>query len=418
MYVGVGVSRVRDLFAKARAAAPAIVFIDEIDAVGRARGRSNTPSNDERENTLNQLLIEMDGFGTQSGVVVLAGTNRADILDPALLRPGRFDRQILIDSPDKESRAEIFAVHLKKLKLAGGTKELERYPVKLANLTPGFSGADIANICNEAALLAARHDKTAVDFSDLEAAIDRVVGGIEKKSRLLSPEEKQRVALHESGHAVAGWFLEHADPLLKVSIVPRGVAALGYAQYLPEQRFIATREEILDKMAMALGGRAAEELFLQSISTGATDDLQRVTNMAYSQMLSYGMNQRLGPVAFKEFRTGQHKLSKPFSEATGDIVDSEVRQLVSIAYDRVKGLLSMHEAGLKKLASLLQEKEVARHDDLVTIFGPRPNQRPDAIDVHTFESASDRVVPEPPTPAPTPGGIAPPPSPAAKFIKH
>ncbi|MEO1097252.1 MAG: ATP-dependent zinc metalloprotease FtsH, partial [Bacteroidota bacterium] len=308
MFVGVGAARVRDLFKQAKEKAPCIVFIDEIDAIGRSRGKGQMPgSNDERENTLNSLLVEMDGFSTDSGVIILAATNRPDVLDSALMRPGRFDRQISIDKPDIVGREAIFKVHLKPLKMA---KDVD--PKKLAAQTPGFAGAEIANVCNEAALIAARRDKSAVDMQDFQDAIDRVIGGLEKKSKIISPEEKKIVAYHEAGHAVAGWFLEHADPLVKVSIVPRGVAALGYAQYLPKEQFLYQTEQLVDEMCMALGGRAAEELTFGKISTGALSDLERVTKMAYSIVSVYGMNDKIGNVRFCEIVVGLLRIIKRY----------------------------------------------------------------------------------------------------------
>src|SRR6476659_2497519 len=293
LFVGVGASRVRDLFKQAREKAPCIIFIDEIDAIGRARGKNAMMSNDERESTLNQLLVEMDGFGGDSGIIILAATNRPDVLDTALLRPGRFDRQISIDKPDLKGREAIFKVHLKPIKVS---KTLDVH--KLAEQTPGFAGADIANVCNEAALIAARKNKEAVDMQDFQDAVDRVIGGLEKKNKIISPEEKKIVAYHEAGHAIAGWFLEHADPLVKVSIVPRGVAALGYAQYLPKEQFLYTTEQLLDEMCMTLGGRAAEDIIFGKISTGALSDLERITKMAYSMVTIYGMNEKIGNISF------------------------------------------------------------------------------------------------------------------------
>ena len=310
MFVGVGAARVRDLFKQAKEKAPCIIFIDEIDAIGRSRGRGAMPgANDERENTLNSLLVEMDGFATDSGVIILAATNRPDILDSALLRPGRFDRQISIDKPDIIGREHIFKVHLKPLKLSEDVD-----PKKLAAQTPGFAGAEIANVCNEAALIAARRDKTSVDMQDFQDAIDRVIGGLEKKNKIISPEEKKIVAYHEAGHAVAGWFLEHADPLVKVSIVPRGVAALGYAQYLPKEQFLYTTEQLIDEMCMTLGGRAAEEIIFGKISTGALSDLERITKMAYSMVTVYGMNDKIGNISFYDSKqSGDYNFTKPYS---------------------------------------------------------------------------------------------------------
>jgi cell division protease FtsH len=336
MFVGVGAARVRDLFKQAKEKAPCIVFIDEVDAIGRSRGRGQMPgANDERENTLNSLLVEMDGFATDSGVIILAATNRPDVLDNALLRPGRFDRQISIDKPDLVGREAIFKVHLKPIKLS---KDVDAK--KLAAQTPGFAGAEIANVCNEAALIAARRDKAEVHMDDFQDAIDRVIGGLEKKTKIISPEEKQIVAYHEAGHAVAGWFLEHADPLVKVSIVPRGVAALGYAQYLPKEQFLYQTEQLFDEMCMTMGGRAAEELTFGKISTGALSDLERVTKMAYSIVTMYGMNDKIGHVSFYDPKQGDYSFTKPYSEATAETIDQEVRSLITQAYERTKQLLS------------------------------------------------------------------------------
>jgi AFG3 family protein len=323
MFVGVGPSRVRDLFKSARAAAPCIVFIDEIDAVGRKRSKGGfSGGNDERENTLNQLLVEMDGFVPTTGIVILAGTNRADILDPALLRPGRFDRQVLVDKPDIAGRVAIFRVHLKDLKLGDKIEDIAR---RMATLTPGFSGADIMNCCNEAALIAARRKKEMIDVTDFESAIERIIGGMEKSTKVLSPVEKKTVAYHEAGHAIAGWYLEHADPLLKVSIVPRGGAALGYNQFLPREVSLYSKEQLLDMMCMALGGRVAEELVFKVITTGASDDLDRVTKIAYSQVALYGMNEKVGRLSFKQ---DEQSFTKPYSEATAQLIDDEVRMLL------------------------------------------------------------------------------------------
>jgi cell division protease FtsH len=319
MFVGVGAARVRDLFKQAKEKAPCIVFIDEIDAIGRSRGRGQLPgANDERENTLNSLLVEMDGFATDSGVIILAATNRPDVLDSALLRPGRFDRQISIDKPDIVGREAIFKVHLKPIKL-DATVDAK----KLSAQTPGFAGAEIANVCNEAALIAARRDKKAVDMQDFQDAIDRVIGGLEKKTKIISPEEKKIVAFHEAGHAVAGWFLEHADPLVKVSIVPRGVAALGYAQYLPKEQFLYQTEQMMDEMCMAFGGRAAEDIVFGKISTGALSDLERITKMAYSIVTIYGMNKEIGNMSFYDSKANDYSFQKPYSEATSEKIDRE-----------------------------------------------------------------------------------------------
>ena len=367
MFVGVGASRVRDLFRQAKEKAPCIIFIDEIDAIGRARGKNlMSGSNDERENTLNQLLTEMDGFGTDSGVIILAATNRPDILDSALLRPGRFDRQISIDKPDLVGRDQIFKVHLQGKELSP-----EVDAKKLSAQTPGFAGAEIANVCNEAALIAARNNKDRIDMQDFQDAIDRVIGGLEKKNKLISPEEKNIVAYHEAGHAVAGWFLEFADPLVKVSIVPRGVAALGYAQYLPKEQYIYRSEQLLDEMCMTLGGRAAEDLIFGKVSTGAQNDLERITKMAYSMVTIYGMNDRIGNVSFND-STGEYTYSKPYSEKTAEMIDEEVRKIIDIAYVRTKALLSSKKAELINLAQELLKKEILFQYDLEALIGKRP----------------------------------------------
>jgi AFG3 family protein len=368
MFVGVGAARVRDLFKQAKEKAPCIIFIDEIDAIGRSRGRGAMPgSNDERENTLNSLLVEMDGFATDSGVIILAATNRPDILDSALLRPGRFDRQISIDKPDIVGREAIFKVHLTPIKLS---KEVD--PKKLSAQTPGFAGAEIANVCNEAALIAARHDKKAVDMQDFQDAIDRVIGGLEKKNKIISPEEKKIVAYHEAGHAVAGWFLEHADPLVKVSIVPRGVAALGYAQYLPKEQFLYQTEQLFDEMCMTLGGRAAEDLIFGKISTGALSDLERVTKMAYSIVSVYGMNDKIGNVSFYDPKQSEYNFNKPYSEATAQTIDEEVRLIIEKAYVRVRQLLKDKTAELEVIAQELLKKEIIYQYDLDRLIGKRP----------------------------------------------
>ena len=367
MFVGVGASRVRDLFKQAKEKAPCIIFIDEIDAIGRARGKNNIMGgNDERENTLNQLLVEMDGFGTDSGIIILAATNRPDVLDSALLRPGRFDRQISIDKPDLKGREQIFKVHLKPLKLA---KEVD--PKKLSAQTPGFAGAEIANVCNEAALIAARRDKPEVDMQDFQDAIDRVIGGLEKKNKIISPEEKRIVAYHEAGHAIAGWFLEHADPLVKVSIVPRGVAALGYAQYLPKEQFLYTTEQLTDGMCMTMGGRVAEDIVFGKISTGAQNDLERITKLSYAMVTIYGMNSKVGNVSFNDTQ-GEYQFNKPYSEKTSELIDEEVRNLIQSVYDRTKALLTEKREGLEKLAEKLLEKEILFQSDLEEILGKRP----------------------------------------------
>ncbi len=368
MFVGVGAARVRDLFKQAKEKAPCIVFIDEIDAIGRSRGRGQMPgSNDERENTLNSLLVEMDGFATDSGVIILAATNRPDVLDSALLRPGRFDRQISIDKPDIAGREQIFKVHLKPIKLA---KDLD--VKKLAAQTPGFAGAEIANVCNEAALIAARKDKNEVDIQDFQDAIDRVIGGLEKKTKIISPEEKRIVAYHEAGHAVAGWFLEHADPLVKVSIVPRGVAALGYAQYLPKEQFLYQTEQLIDEMCMTFGGRASEEIVFGKISTGALSDLERITKMAYSMVTVYGMNKEIGHLSFFDSKQSDYTFNKPYSEATAERIDQEVKKIIDSAYERTKNLLTHHRDHLEILAKELLEKEILFQADLERLIGKRP----------------------------------------------
>lgn len=369
MFVGVGASRVRDLFRQAKEKAPCIIFIDEIDAIGRARGKNlMSGSNDERENTLNQLLTEMDGFGTDSGVIILAATNRPDILDSALLRPGRFDRQISIDKPDLIGREQIFKVHLKGKELSEDVDAK-----KLSAQTPGFAGAEIANVCNEAALIAARKDKEKIDMTDFENAIDRVIGGLEKKNKLISPEEKNIVAYHEAGHAVTGWFLEFADPLVKVSIVPRGVAALGYAQYLPKEQYIYRTEQLIDEMCMTLGGRAAEDIVFGKISTGAQNDLERVTKMAYAMVTIYGMNEKVGHISFND-QNSEYGFNKPYSEKTSELIDQEVRELINQAYLRTKNLLTERKSELESLAHELLKKEVLFQYDLENIIGKRPFQ--------------------------------------------
>lgn len=368
MFVGVGAARVRDLFKQAKEKAPCIIFIDEIDAIGRSRGRGQMPgANDERENTLNSLLVEMDGFATDSGVIIMGATNRPDVLDSALLRPGRFDRQIGIDKPDIRGRESIFKVHLKPIKTAKGVD-----PMKLSAQTPGFAGAEIANVCNEAALIAARNNKEAVDMQDFQDAIDRVIGGLEKKNKIISPEEKKTVAYHESGHAVAGWFLEHADPLVKVSIVPRGLAALGYAQYLPRERFLHTTEQMMDEICMALGGRAAEEIVFGKISTGALSDLERTTKQAYSMVAIYGMNDALGNVSFYDPNRSEYAMGKPYSEATAEKIDQEVNLLIAKAYARTKNLLLEKRQELEVVAQELLKKEIVFQTDLVRLIGERP----------------------------------------------
>ena len=365
MFVGVGASRVRDLFRQAKEKAPCIIFIDEIDAVGRARGKNpNMGGNDERENTLNQLLTEMDGFGTNSGVIILAATNRADILDKALLRAGRFDRQIHVDLPDLNERKEVFGVHIRPLKL-DDTVDIDL----LARQTPGFSGADIANVCNEAALIAARHNKTSVSKDDFMAAIDRIVGGLEKKTKVMTAAEKRSIALHEAGHATISWFLEYANPLIKVTIVPRG-RALGAAWYLPEERQITTKEQMLDEMSATVGGRAAEELFIKQISTGAMNDLERVTKQAYGMIAYAGMSDKLPNLCY--YNNDEYSFNKPYSEHTAELIDSEVKQMIAEQYDRAKRILTEHKEGHNRLAELLIEKEVIFAEDVEAIFGKRP----------------------------------------------
>lgn len=387
MFVGVGAARVRDLFKQAKEKAPCIIFIDEIDAIGRSRGKGQMPgSNDERENTLNSLLVEMDGFGTDSGVIVLAATNRPDVLDSALLRAGRFDRQISIDKPDISGREAIFKVHLKPIKTGEDVD-----PKKLAAQTPGFAGAEIANVCNEAALIAARKNKAAVDMQDFQDAVDRVIGGLEKKTKIISPEEKKIVAYHEAGHAVAGWFLEHADPLVKVSIVPRGVAALGYAQYLPKEQFLYQTEQLIDEMCMTLGGRAAEEIIFGKISTGALSDLERITKMAYSIVSVYGMNEKLGNISFYDSKSDGYKMTKPYSEATAEMIDQEVSKLIQFAYNRTLDLLRKHQNELEILAQELLEKEILFQSDLEKLIGKRPFEKETTY--QAFTNKKDKPAP-------------------------
>jgi len=368
MFVGVGPSRVRDLFKEARAEAPCIIFIDEIDAVGRKRGRGNmSGGNDERENTLNQLLVEMDGFNPSTGVVVLAGTNRVDILDEALTRPGRFDRQVQVDLPDLIGRKEIFMVHLQGIELDG---EPDEFAGRLAGLTPGFSGADIANICNEAAIVAARRKADAVSVDDFEKATDRIVGGLES-NKIMSKEERSIVAHHEAGHAIAGWFLEHADPLLKVTIIPRSSGALGYAQYLPKEVFLRTEEQIMHIVMMALAGRAAEEVFFGKVTTGASDDLRRVTDLVYSTIQVYGMNSRVGQLAFPKDPNAMPG-DKPYSDSTAEAMDEEARRIVDEAYEKTVTLITEKKEEVEKVANLLLDKETITHDDIIDLVGARP----------------------------------------------
>mgnify|MGYP002789551759 CR=1 FL=1 len=374
LFVGVGASRVRDLFKQAREKAPCIIFIDEIDAIGRARGRNAIVSNDERENTLNQLLVEMDGFGGDTGIIILAATNRPDVLDSALLRPGRFDRQISIDRPDVKGREQIFKVHLKPIKIS---ESLDIH--KLAEQTPGFAGADIANVCNEAALIAARKGKGAVDMSDFQDAIDRVIGGLEKKNKLISPEEKEIIAYHEAGHAICGWYLEHAYPLLKVTIVPRGTAALGYAQYTPKEQYLYNIEQLNDQICMTLGGRASEDIFFGKISTGASNDLQQITKIAYSMITVYGMNDKLGNISYYDPNQEQ-TFTKPYSEKTAEMIDNEVRKLIDEAYERTKSLLNERRVEVDKLAKALLEKEVLFQSDVEALIGKRPFEHKKLLD--------------------------------------
>ena len=365
MFVGVGASRVRDLFGQAKEKSPCIIFIDEIDAVGRARSRGAAMGgNDERESTLNQLLTEMDGFGTNSGVIILAATNRADVLDKALLRAGRFDRQIHVDLPDLNERKEIFQVHLRPLKI---DKSLDID--FLSRQTPGFSGADIANVCNEAALIAARNNKPTVGKEDFLAAVDRIIGGLEKKTKVMTAEEKRTIALHEAGHATISWFLQYANPLVKVTIVPRG-RALGAAWYLPEERQITTREQMLDEMCATLGGRAAEELFTGHISSGAMNDLERVTKQAYGMIAYMGMGENLQNLCY--YNTEEYSFQRPYSEATAQLIDQDVKQMIAQQYERAKELLTTHSEGHARLADLLFEREVIFAEDVEQIFGPRP----------------------------------------------
>ena len=380
MFVGVGASRVRDLFKQAKEKSPAIIFIDEIDAIGRARGKNNGfNSNDERENTLNQLLTEMDGFGTNSGVIILAATNRADVLDGALMRAGRFDRQIYVDMPDLNERQEIFEVHLKPLKLV---KNLD--VSFLAKQTPGFSGADIANLCNEAALIAARKDKKKVEKQDFLDAVDRIIGGLEKKNKIITPSEKKAIAFHEAGHATISWLLEHAHPLVKVTIVPRG-QSLGAAWYLPEERSITTTEQILDEMCSALGGRAAEQLIFNKISTGALSDLEKVTKQAYAMVSIYGLNDKIGNISYYDSR-GQDMFTKPYSDDRARIIDEEVSKMIESQYQRALELLAENKDKLTELAEKLLSSEVIFKEDLVEIFGERMWDKKEEIEEKITET--------------------------------
>jgi len=386
MFVGVGASRVRDLFKQAREKAPCVIFIDEIDAIGRARGKNIMMSNDERESTLNQLLVEMDGFGSDTGIIVLAATNRPDILDTALLRPGRFDRQISIDKPDLKGREAIFKVHLKPIKVS------DKVDVhKLAEQTPGFAGADIANVCNEAALIAARKGKEAVGMEDFQDAVDRVIGGLEKKGKIISPEEKKIIAYHEAGHAICGWYLEHAYPLLKVTIVPRGTAALGYAQYTPKEQYLYNTDQLMDQVCMTLGGRASEEIFFDKISTGAQNDLQQITRIAYAMVTVYGMNEKIGNVSFYDPQQ-ENAFTKPYSEETSKLIDEEVRKLIDKAYTRTKNLLTEKKEQVQKLAEALLQKEVLFQSDVEALIGKRPYEHSKPIEVvaeNTAEAAAE-----------------------------
>ncbi|HVB03444.1 MAG TPA: ATP-dependent zinc metalloprotease FtsH [Chitinophagaceae bacterium] len=388
LFVGVGASRVRDLFKQAREKAPCIIFIDEIDAIGRARGKNMMMSNDERENTLNQLLVEMDGFGTDSGIIILAATNRPDVLDSALLRPGRFDRQISIDKPDLAGREKIFDVHLKPIK-----KSPNLDVKKLAGMTPGFAGADIANVCNEAALIAARKGKSQVEMDDFNDAVDRVIGGLEKKNKIISPDEKEIIAYHEAGHAICGWFLEHANPLVKVTIVPRGIAALGYAQYLPKEQYLYNTDQLMDDICMTLGGRAAEDIVFGKISTGAQNDLQVITKMAYAMVTVYGMNDKVGNVSFYDPQT-DYTFNKPYSEETSRMIDDEVRKLIEMAYIRTKELLNRKLDKVRVLAQELLKKEVLYQADLERLIGKRPFEEKKHVPVMEIAPSEDNVRPE------------------------
>jgi AFG3 family protein len=383
MFVGVGASRVRDLFKQAREKAPCIIFIDEIDAIGRARGKNVMMSNDERENTLNQLLVEMDGFGTDLGIIILAATNRPDVLDNALLRPGRFDRQITIDRPDLVGREAIFKVHLQPIKISTTLDIL-----KLAEQTPGFAGADIANVCNEAALIAARKNKTAVDMGDFQDAIDRVIGGLEKRNKIISPEEKEIIAYHEAGHAICGWYLEHAYPLLKVTVVPRGSAALGYAQYTPKEQYLYNTDQLMDQICMTLGGRASEDIFFGKISTGASNDLQQITKIAYSMVTVYGMNDKVGNISFYD-PAQENYFTKPYSEETGKMIDEEVRKLIDEAYVSTKKLLTEKRGDVELLAKELLKKEVLFKSDVEALIGKRPFEEKKTLDVQPEDAVSE-----------------------------
>lgn len=384
MFVGVGAARVRDLFKQAKEKAPCIIFIDEIDAIGRSRSRGAVQGgNDEKENTLNSLLVEMDGFATDSGVIILAATNRPDILDSALMRPGRFDRQISVDAPDVIGREAIFKVHLSPVKVSPDIDAK-----KLAVQTPGFAGAEIANVCNEAALIAARKNKQMVEMKDFQDAIDRVIGGLEKKNKLISPEEKEIIAYHEAGHAVTSWFLEFANPLVKVSIVPRGVAALGYAQYLPREQYIYRTEQLIDDMCSAFGGRAAEDIIFGKISTGALSDLEQITKMAYGMVTVYGMNEKIGNVSFYDSKQSDYSFNKPYSDETAKVIDDEVRKIATFAYERTKQILTEHREQLDALAQALLKKEIIFQDDLKEILGERPFNKPTNYEIYTEKKAN------------------------------
>src|SRR5580704_9541541 len=407
LFVGVGASRVRDLFKQAREKAPCVIFIDEIDAIGRARGKNAIMSNDERESTLNQLLVEMDGFGGDSGIIVLAATNRPDLLDNALLRPGRFDRQISIDKPDLKGREAIFKVHLKPIKISS---KLDIH--KLAEQTPGFAGADIANVCNEAALIAARKGKDNVEMEDFQDAVDRVIGGLEKKNKIISPDEKKIIAYHEAGHAICGWYLEHAYPLLKVTIVPRGVAALGYAQYTPKEQYLYNTDQLFDQICMTLGGRASEELNFGKISTGAQNDLQQITRIAYSMVTVYGMNDKVGNISFYD-PAQENSFTKPYSEETSKLIDQEVRKLIDKAYEFTKELLTLKTKEVKILAEALLQREVLFQSDVEALIGKRPYEEKRALDVSEHSESNDvpgikiaeNGIPAPPVPVPPIGDL-------------
>jgi AFG3 family protein len=385
MFVGVGASRVRDLFRQAREKAPCIIFIDEIDAIGRARGKGAFQGgNDERENTLNQLLVEMDGFPTDKAVILMAATNRSDVLDNALMRPGRFDRQIGIDLPDLKGREQIFSVHLRHIKITSDVNQ-----AILAEMTPGFAGADIANICNEAALIAARRNKTGVDMDDFNYSLDKVIGGLERKSKIIAPAEKEIIAYHEAGHAICGWFLEHAMPLVKVTIVPRGIGTLGYAQYLPKDEYITRTEAILDRMCMTMGGRAAESIIFDKISTGAQSDLDQVTRMAYAMVAVYGMNDKVGNVSY--YGMQGDSFNRPYSDDTATLMDNEVRKLADGAYARAKLLLVERRQELELIAQHLLEKEVLLKSDLEKLIGPRPYEEKPIIPIPVHTDAAKVV---------------------------